>query len=144
MTSSTVTQVSNQYNQRSDSLSTLGTLLILSLLVHLPRFATPPDSAALAAFRAFAESRSMCDTDASSPFVYLSAEDVFRPFVPARYVETKREAERTIWNEVAASKGVGQVAQEGGVQGVKHARAIRPLFIRPSEFTNNLTCFHFC
>ncbi|KAJ4487895.1 mitochondrial protein [Lentinula aciculospora] len=27
------------------------------------------------------------------PFVYISAEDVFRPFIPARYVETKREAE---------------------------------------------------
>jgi len=26
-------------------------------------------------------------------FVYLSAEDIFRPFVPARYIETKREAE---------------------------------------------------
>lgn len=30
------------------------------------------------------------------PFVYISAEDIFRPIVPARYIETKREAERGI------------------------------------------------
>lgn len=27
------------------------------------------------------------------PFVYVSAEDIFRPFISARYIETKREAE---------------------------------------------------
>jgi len=30
------------------------------------------------------------------PFVYVSAEDIFRPVIPARYIETKREAERRI------------------------------------------------
>jgi hypothetical protein len=30
------------------------------------------------------------------PFVYISAEDVFRPVIPARYIETKWEAERDI------------------------------------------------
>ncbi|KAF8238963.1 mitochondrial protein [Tricholoma matsutake] len=30
------------------------------------------------------------------PFVYLSAEDIFRPVIPARYIETKREAEQGI------------------------------------------------
>ncbi|KXN86881.1 hypothetical protein AN958_09476 [Leucoagaricus sp. SymC.cos] len=30
------------------------------------------------------------------PFVYISAEDVFRPVIPARYIKTKREAERSI------------------------------------------------
>ncbi|KAK7467188.1 hypothetical protein VKT23_004246 [Stygiomarasmius scandens] len=37
-------------------------------------------------------------TYASSPrpFVYISAEDVFRPVIPARYIETKREAEKGI------------------------------------------------
>jgi hypothetical protein len=29
-------------------------------------------------------------------FVYLSAEDIFRPFIPARYIETKREAEAAL------------------------------------------------
>ncbi|PCH38007.1 NAD(P)-binding protein [Wolfiporia cocos MD-104 SS10] len=27
------------------------------------------------------------------PFIFVSAEDIFRPFIPARYIETKREAE---------------------------------------------------
>ncbi|TEB36366.1 mitochondrial protein [Coprinellus micaceus] len=30
------------------------------------------------------------------PFVYLSAEDIFRPVIPAGYIESKREAERRI------------------------------------------------
>ncbi|KAF8625821.1 hypothetical protein AX15_005201 [Amanita polypyramis BW_CC] len=30
------------------------------------------------------------------PFVYISAEDIFRPLIPARYIETKREAEQGI------------------------------------------------
>jgi len=30
------------------------------------------------------------------PFVFVSAEDIFRPFISARYIETKREAERGV------------------------------------------------
>jgi hypothetical protein len=30
------------------------------------------------------------------PFVYISAEDIFRPVIPAKYIETKREAEKGI------------------------------------------------
>lgn len=30
------------------------------------------------------------------PFVYISAEDIFRPIIPARYIETKRAAEQGI------------------------------------------------
>jgi len=30
------------------------------------------------------------------PFIYLSAEDIFRPIIPAKYIETKREAEQGI------------------------------------------------
>ena len=30
------------------------------------------------------------------PFVYISAEDIFRPIIPAAYIETKREAEKQI------------------------------------------------
>lgn len=29
-------------------------------------------------------------------FIYLSAEDIFRPIIPSRYIETKRRAERDI------------------------------------------------
>jgi hypothetical protein len=30
------------------------------------------------------------------PFIYISAEDIFRPVVPAAYIDTKREAEEQI------------------------------------------------
>jgi hypothetical protein len=30
------------------------------------------------------------------PFIYISAEDIFRPIVPAAYIDTKREAEEQI------------------------------------------------
>ncbi|KAI0322213.1 mitochondrial protein [Amylostereum chailletii] len=30
------------------------------------------------------------------PFIYISAEDIFRPIIPSRYIETKREAEAAI------------------------------------------------
>lgn len=36
------------------------------------------------------------DTSKSRPFVYVSAEDILRPVIPARYIETKREAEQAI------------------------------------------------
>ncbi|KAG6845328.1 hypothetical protein H0H87_010785 [Tephrocybe sp. NHM501043] len=34
--------------------------------------------------------------NAPRPFVYISAEDIFRPLIPGRYIESKREAERGI------------------------------------------------
>lgn len=48
------------------------------------------------------------------PFVYISAEDIFRPLVPARYIESKRAAEVAI-------------AREDRVRGV---------FLRPGAFFN--------
>jgi len=49
------------------------------------------------------------------PFVYLSAEDMGRPFIPRRYVETKRQAEQ----------GIEQISQGTDIRGVY----IRPSFI---------------
>ena len=37
------------------------------------------------------------------PFVYVSAEDIFQPVIPARYIETKREAERRIEEMMSAN-----------------------------------------
>ncbi|KIM87147.1 hypothetical protein PILCRDRAFT_64295 [Piloderma croceum F 1598] len=34
------------------------------------------------------------------PFVYVSAEDIFRPFISAKYIDTKREAEQHIENMI--------------------------------------------
>jgi hypothetical protein len=30
------------------------------------------------------------------PFIYISAEDIFRPIIPSAYIDTKREAEDQI------------------------------------------------
>lgn len=57
---------------------------------------------------------------ARSPFIYISAEDIFRPFVPERYISTKRAAERAITEGSLASLAPGAT------------RAIRPVFVRPS------------
>lgn len=48
---------------------------------------------AVSVARAFLEVKPDVEGDASRAFVYLSAEDIFRPWIPARYIETKREAE---------------------------------------------------
>ncbi|PBK78225.1 NAD(P)-binding protein [Armillaria solidipes] len=40
------------------------------------------------------------------PFVYISAEDIFRPIIPARYIETKREAEAGIDSLVSQKPGL--------------------------------------
>lgn len=42
------------------------------------------------------ESSTSAARNVPRPFVYISAEDVFRPVIPARYIETKWEAERDI------------------------------------------------
>lgn len=55
------------------------------------------------------------------PFVYLSAEDIFRPIIPARYIETKREAEAGIESMIAS-----------------RTHEYRGVYIRPSAFS-----FHF-
>lgn len=54
--------------------------------------------------------------DAGKTFVYVSAEDVFRPFVPKRYIDTKRQAEEEI----------SRICEE-----ISPAAAIRDVFIRP-------------
>lgn len=54
------------------------------------------------------------------PFIFISAEDIFRPIIPARYIETKREAER----------GIHELVQENA--------NIRAAFIRPSKLLTRL------
>ena len=60
-------------------------------------------------------------------FVYVSAEDIFRPFVPARYIESKREAEHGIERILATKPG------------------FRGVYIRPSAcLLSHLTSFDVC
>lgn len=49
------------------------------------------------------------------PFVYVSAEDIYRPLISARYIETKRAAEQGIEEMVLA-----------------HPEGYRGVYIRPS------------
>lgn len=49
--------------------------------------------AALRVCETFLASESEVETEGPRPFVFVSAEDIFRPFISARYIETKREAE---------------------------------------------------
>ncbi len=73
-------------------------------------------------------------TPPRTPFVYISAEDVFpAPLVPRGYVESKRAAEREIAAVVAGDRvqallraGPESEGQSAEVQG-----RIRPVFIRP-------------
>jgi len=55
----------------------------------------------------------------SRPFVYISAADAFRPLVPSRYIETKREAEFEIGRRC-------ETDPDGNV---------RPVFMRPGWWT---------
>jgi len=64
------------------------------------------------------------DPNTHKTFVYISAEDIFRPVIPARYITTKREAEENIANLCEAS-----------------GHNVRPVFIRPS--TCFLLSYHF-
>lgn len=57
------------------------------------------------------------------PFIYISAENIFTPFIPAKYVQTKREAEVGIERLIGEYRrglgvGVGAGAGAGGVRGV--------------------------
>ncbi|KAK4683832.1 hypothetical protein P7C73_g6389, partial [Tremellales sp. Uapishka_1] len=57
------------------------------------------------------------------PFVYISAADAFRPFVPGGYIETKRQAELEIQRRCDA----------GG-----DGSDIRPVYVRPGKIASPL------
>ena len=59
------------------------------------------------------------NTQHPRPFVYISAEDIFRPIIPAAYIETKREAEKQI------ERLMGERTDYRGV------------YMRPSEWRSN-------
>ncbi|GAA5845648.1 hypothetical protein JCM9279_006061 [Rhodotorula babjevae] len=84
---------------------------------------------ALALFDAFHSSRTPSSSAAlsPSPFVFISAEDIFRPFVPARYIETKRQAEAEIWR-----RAHGVAAERGAAAAAAVQPSVRPVFVRPS------------
>jgi hypothetical protein len=68
--------------------------------------------AALSVARTFSSTRTLGDL---SPFVFISAEDIFRPIISSKYIETKRQAE----------EGISEISDESD--------NIRPIFLRPGE-----------
>ncbi|KAJ9125560.1 hypothetical protein QFC22_000522 [Naganishia vaughanmartiniae] len=75
------------------------------------------------------------DEPATRPFVYVSAEDIFRPFVPDGYIRTKRQAEEAVLALCADSALRARAAQEGKEQVVgdraADGGAVRPVLVRP-------------
>jgi hypothetical protein len=67
-------------------------------------------SAALSVLDTYVSASSEASSSTSSPnprsFVYISAADCFRPLIPRRYIESKREAEAGILERCKASPGV--------------------------------------
>jgi hypothetical protein len=80
---------------------------------------------ALQVCEAFISSSSSLETEDLNhprPFIYVSAEDIFRPLIPARYIETKREAEQEI---------EGMISEKSGYRGVYIRPSALPLFYVP-------------
>ncbi|KZT26534.1 NAD-P-binding protein [Neolentinus lepideus HHB14362 ss-1] len=80
--------------------------------------------AALQVCDAFLSARPEIQVEGPRAFVYLSAEDVWRPWIPSRYIETKREAEIYIDQMVATRPDVRAVYMRPSL--VYHAH-LRPL-----------------
>jgi len=63
---------------------------------------------ALQVCEAFISSAPLLETEDFNyprPFIYVSAEDIFRPLIPARYIEAKREAEQEIEGMISGKSG---------------------------------------
>ncbi|KAK0532307.1 hypothetical protein OC834_002649 [Tilletia horrida] len=96
---------------------------------------------ALGVARTFLESlRARCpvtgpSTPKPAPFVYISAEDIFRPIVSERYIKTKREAEYELARLSLKSVPSASAASETGANAAAIASGteplLRPFFVRP-------------
>ncbi|KAL9939149.1 hypothetical protein V8E36_001962 [Tilletia maclaganii] len=85
---------------------------------------------ALGIARTFIETqRGKCPlTSGPAPFVYISAEDIFRPIVSERYIKTKREAEYEL-ARLALDSAAGPSASAAAAAASEPL--IRPFFVRP-------------
>lgn len=73
------------------------------------------------------------------PFVYISAEDIYRPLISPRYISTKREAERSIQALVDARDGFRGVYIRPSL--VYHAH-FRPLTTLPATLLDFSAVMH--
>lgn len=109
---------------------------------------------ALTVLQAFLETRPGSTSTSSSPqgippspFIYVSAEDIFRPFVPDRYMLTKREAEARIMrmSDTARTLMESSVELAGENEGdnlERPARLVRPVLVRPGMFPQDKLLLH--
>lgn len=74
---------------------------------------------ALTVCEAFKNSLPQTTSPKRRPFIYISAEDIFRPAIPARYIASKRAAER----------GISRL-----LQNQDRAASVRAVFVRPSQY----------
>ncbi|TIA69628.1 hypothetical protein E3P91_03512 [Wallemia ichthyophaga] len=89
--------------------------------------------AAMTVSGVFQKTRSGSSVD--NPFVYVSAADVFRPLIPARYISTKREAEE--W--IAGLDGVRAVSLRPGLMYHPHTRPLSTIPATLIDGLNHLT-----
>lgn len=75
------------------------------------------------------------DSPANRPFIYVSAEDIFRPFVPDGYIRTKRQAEEAVLALCADSALRARIAQEGEEGQAADGGVVRPVLVRPGTFS---------
>lgn len=71
-----------------------------------------------------------------NPFVYISAEDIFRPVIPARYILTKRQAEEHIFRLSDTARSMVEEGMRTDNEGESlevPGRLVRPIILRPSE-----------
>lgn len=81
--------------------------------MHLTPLQLTSSPSALTVAKAFISSKSSFSNPLNpSPFIYISAEDIFRPIVPSRYIETKREAELGILQLAAQSESSSRGHEE--------------------------------
>ncbi|TYJ52369.1 hypothetical protein B9479_007025 [Cryptococcus floricola] len=73
------------------------------------------------------------------PFVYISAADAFRPAVPKRYIETKRQAELEIARRCSETEGIKPVFIRPGLMYHPHTR---PLTTLPAFLIDLSAKFH--
>ena len=64
---------------------------------------------AISVCKTFLSSQPPPSLDLPRAFIFVSAEDIFRPWIPARYIETKRDAESRIEQILSGNQGFRSV-----------------------------------
>lgn len=87
----------------------------------------------------------MSESENPRPFIYISAEDIFRPVVPSAYIDTKREAEEQIDRMVNTKTNYRGVYMRPS-ESCRAARNVRMMthFVRPRLPSSPQTIYGCC